>query len=78
MLGIDYGNPVITRKIIDVLSFAADDSILFGRKWFESGEVTRYRHVFEYASNGMMSLSFSSDKSIVFDHLVPVFQSQKD
>jgi hypothetical protein len=77
LLGVDYGNPVISRKIIEVLSFTSDDSILFGRKWFESGDKLRFRQVFEYASNGMMTLRFTSDKSIVFDHLVPIFQSQK-
>lgn len=77
LLGIDFSDPVISRKIIDVLSFASDDSILFGKKWFESGDQLRYRQVFEYASNGMMTLRFTSDKSIVFDHLVPIFQSQK-
>jgi len=77
LLGIDFSDPVISRKIIDVLSFTSDDSILFGRKWFKSGDQLRYRQVFEYASNGMMTLRFTSDKSIVFDHLVPIFQSQK-
>jgi hypothetical protein len=72
LLGIDIGNPIISRKIIDVLSFASDDSILFGRKWFESGDKLIFRQVFEYASNGMMTLRFTSDKSIV-----PIFQSQK-
>lgn len=71
LLGIDYGNPFISRKIIEVLSFSSDNSIVFGRKWFSSGTVTKYREVFEYASNGMMSLRFRSDSSIVFDHLVP-------
>jgi hypothetical protein len=77
LLGVDFGNPVISRKIIEVLSFDADDSILFGKNWFESGDKLLYRKVFEYASNGMMTLRFTSDKSIVFDHLVPIFQSQK-
>jgi hypothetical protein len=71
LLGIDYGNPFISRKVIEVLSFSSDNSIVFGRKWFSDGDVTRYRYVFEYASNGMMSLRFRSDSSIVFDHLVP-------
>ena len=71
LLGIDYGNPSISRKIIEVLSFSSDNSIVFGRKWFSSGDVMKFRDVFEYASNGMMSLRFRSDSSIVFDHLVP-------
>jgi hypothetical protein len=78
LLGIDYGNPVITRKIIDVISFNAEDSLIFGRKWFESGDKLSFRHVFEYASTGMMTLRFTSDRSIVFDHLVPLIPSLKD
>lgn len=78
LLGIDYGNPFITRKIIDVLSFAPDNSIIFGKKLFSSGEGLKFRDVFEYASNGMMSLRFSTDSSIVFDHLVPFSPELKD
>ncbi|TAL64006.1 MAG: hypothetical protein EPN88_11590 [Bacteroidetes bacterium] len=78
LLGIDYGNPFITRKIIDVLSFTKQDSIIFGKKWFDSGDKKKFRDVFEYASNGMMSLRFSSDSSIVFDHLVPFSPDLKD
>jgi hypothetical protein len=78
LLGIDYGNPFISRKIIDVLSFTPENSIIFGMKWFYSGEKLKFRDVFEYASNGMMSLRFSSDSSIVFDHLVPFSSALKD
>ena len=76
LLGIDYGNPFITRKIIEVLSFASDDKIIFGKKWFSSAGLLKYRDILEYASNGTMSLRFRSDSSIVFDHLVPFSPSQ--
>jgi hypothetical protein len=78
LLGIDYGNSFISRKIIEVLSFTTEGSINFGKKWFVSGENLKFRDVFEYASNGMMSLRFSSDSSIVFDHLVPFSPALKD
>jgi len=78
LLGIDYGNPDITRKIIDVLNITPDDSVIFGRKWFESEGKLKFRDVFEYDSNGMMSLRFKSDSSVVFDHLVPFSASQKN
>jgi hypothetical protein len=78
LLGIDYGNIDISRKLIDVLSFTPDDSLLFGKKWFDSGNKVKFREVFEYASNGMMSLRFKSDSSIVFDHLVPFSPEKKD
>ncbi|MDP4223723.1 MAG: hypothetical protein Q8868_10450 [Bacteroidota bacterium] len=72
LLGIDYGNPVITRKIIDVLSFNPDNSLILGKKWFETGKETKYREVLEYNSSAVITLRFLSDKSIVFDHLVSV------
>lgn len=78
LLGIDYGNANVSRKIIDVLTFKPDGTIIFGKKWFDSGKDLRFRAVFEYASNAMMSLRFRSDNSIVFDHLVPFSPSKKD
>ena len=71
LLGIDYGNPSVTRKIIDAVSFT-DGGIIFGKMIFESGNETKYREVLEYSSGAVISLKFGSDKSIVFDHLVPV------
>ncbi len=76
LLGINYGNLMIARKIIDVLSFKNEDSPIFGKKWFDTGEEIRFRDVFEYAATGMMSLRFNSDSSIVFDHLVPFSPAQ--
>jgi hypothetical protein len=78
MLGLDYGNPEISRKIIEVLSFTPQDSIVLGRKWFSSGEGIKYRAVFEYASNAAMSLRFKSGSSIIFDHLAPFSPTKKD
>jgi hypothetical protein len=72
ILGIDFGNPSITRKIIDVLSFPPDGGINFGMKLFSSGNGTKYREVLEYSSEAVISLKFLTDKSIIFDHLVPV------
>jgi hypothetical protein len=77
LLGIDFGNPAITRKIIDVLSFTPDGGIVFGRKLFASADVTKYREVLEYSSEAVVSLKFLNDKSIIFDHLVPVSPALK-
>jgi hypothetical protein len=77
LLGIDFGNPAITRKIIDVLSFAPDGRIVFGRKLFASVDGTKYREVLEYSSEAVISLKFLTDKSIIFDHLVPVTSALK-
>lgn len=77
LLGIDYGNQAVTRKIIEVLSFAPDGGILFGKKLFTSGKEIKYREVLEYSSGAVISLKFLTDKSIVFDHLVPVSSELK-
>jgi hypothetical protein len=78
LLGIDYGNPEISRKVIDILDFNSDDSIILGRKWFDTGEERKFRVVFEYASNAMMTLRFRSDTSVIFDHLAPLSSSHKE
>jgi hypothetical protein len=77
LLGIDFGNPAITRKIIDVLSFTPDGRIIFGKKLFVSGDVIKLREILEYSSEAVISLKFLTDKSIIFDHLVPVSPSLK-
>ncbi len=76
LFGIDYGNSVVTRKIIDVLSFTEKGTIVFGKKWFVSGEDVKSREVFEFSSDGTMSLRFESDKKIIFDHLAPFTPQQ--
>lgn len=78
LLGIDYGNPSVTRKIIDVLDFAPDGRVQFGEKIFEPGNNLKYREVLEYSSEAIISLKFLNDKTIVFDHLVPMSPQLKD
>jgi hypothetical protein len=78
LLGIDYGNSFITRKIIDVLSFGQGNSLVFGKKCFTDGKQVLSRVVFEYTSKAVMSLKFESDVLIVFDHLSPVSPDLKD
>jgi hypothetical protein len=71
LLGIDYGNSFITRKIIDVLSFGSDNKLVFGRKCFTDGKKVTPRVVFEFSSSAVMALRFYDTGSIVFDHLSP-------
>jgi hypothetical protein len=78
LLGIDYGNSFVTRKIIDVLTFAPGNRLLFGRNCFSDGIVTSPRVVFEFSANAVMSLRFYNDLSIVFDHLSPSSSELKD
>lgn len=77
LLGIDFGNPAITRKIIDVVSFTQEGGIVFGMKLFATGDATKCREVLEYNAGAVVSLKFVSGKSIVFDHLVPVSPAMK-
>ena len=78
LLGIDFGNPSVTRKIIDVVSFTPEGGIIFGRRIFGQGNTAKFREVLEYSSEAVVSLKFVSDKSIVFDHLVPLSPAMKD
>jgi hypothetical protein len=78
ILGIDFGNSFITRKIIDVLSFDPKNEIVLGMKCFTDGKEIKPRIVFEYSSNAVMSLRFNNDVSIVFDHLSPSSPENKD
>ncbi len=78
LLGIDYGNPMISRKIIDVVSFLADGSLSFGRKIFMLSDTITYRVVFEYSPVAVMSLRFHPDNSVVFDHLVSFSNDNKE
>jgi len=78
LLGIDFGNRKVSRKIIDVVTFTQDGGMIFGRKWFESGNEFKFRVVFEYDPTGVMSLRFRSGKSVVFDHLVPLSGGAKE
>jgi hypothetical protein len=78
LLGIDYGNSFITRKIIDVLSFSSDNSLVFGKMSFTDGKMLTPRVVFEFASTAVMTLRFYTASSIVFDHLSPVSPEMKD
>ena len=78
LLGIDFGNTIVNRKIIEVLSFTRDGGMILGMKWFDTGNEIKFREVFEYDATGVMSLKFLSGKSIVFDHLVPLSPGTKE
>ena len=78
LLGIDYGNSFITRKVIDVLGFEGKEGIVFGLKCFTDGKTTSSRIVFEYSSTAVMSLRFEADDLIIFDHLSPFSPDLKD
>ncbi|MBW6501941.1 MAG: hypothetical protein K0B05_11165 [Bacteroidales bacterium] len=72
LLGIDFGNSLITRKMIEVLSFRDDGSLVFGKEWFITDKMIGTRVVIEYGSSAVASMRFVDDSTIAFDHLVPV------
>ena len=71
-LGINYSNPLITRKIIDVVTFKPNGETEFGIPVFllPENELIK-REVFQYSAEAAMTLRFVDDNTIVFDHLVP-------
>ena len=71
LLGLDFGNSPITRKIIEVLSFSDKGSLVFGREWFMAVKALKYREVLEYSSTAITTLRFVNSNQIIFDHLVP-------
>jgi hypothetical protein len=78
LLGIDYGNILIARKIIDVLSFPDEGGILLGKDCFLKGEEKSFREVFEYSAEGIMTLRIHTRKMIVFDHMVSFADDHTD
>ncbi len=75
LLGLDLGNPDITRKMIEVLSLTPEGDIIIGKNIFRKGKSTLNRVLLEYSSSAVVSLRFLTDKFIIFDHLVPVAAS---
>jgi hypothetical protein len=69
LLGIDFNTRLVTRKLIDVLSFKPGGEIIFGRKCFFNGKEIKHREVFEFTSKAVMTMRFVNDSSVVFSHL---------
>ena len=67
------GNDKLTqRKFIDILSFKADGTPVFGKDVFKFPGKFAKRVMFEYASEVSMSLKYNSTrKEIIFSHLAP-------
>lgn len=68
VLGLNYGNTLITRKIIDVLYFRGDE-LLLGESCFRRDDRFKFREVLEYSADGLVSLRINSSKMVVFDSL---------
>ena len=72
LLGWDGNDKLIQRKFIDVLSFKADGTPVFGKDVFKIPGKFGKRMMFEYASEVAMSLKYNEGrKQIIFSHLAP-------
>lgn len=72
LLGANWSNLLIRKKIIDVISLGADGKVKFGEALFQNNKVTQKRVLFYYASEVSMSLRYDEKKHLIlFDHLVP-------
>lgn len=69
ILGLDFGSQMVSRKVIDVLSFNTDGSVIFGKDIFVRDNDKKFREVLEYSSESIVTLRFHTPKKIVFDHL---------
>jgi hypothetical protein len=78
LLGLDYGNSMITRKIIDVLTFTKSGDIVFGNNCFSRGNTISSRVIIEYSSEGVITLRLHNPKLVVFDRLAPISDDKKD
>ncbi|MBG0859502.1 MAG: hypothetical protein IQL11_08360 [Bacteroidales bacterium] len=78
LLGLDYHDLSLTRKIIEILSFEPDGEIIFGRNCFAEGDRIKSREVIEYSSEGVVTLRFANDRAVVFDHLVPISSDKRN
>lgn len=72
LLGYNGRSNIISRKIIEVMSFDNKGNIIFGDDVFITEKGSPKRMVFEYSREVSMSLKYyEKNKIIVFDHLAP-------
>lgn len=80
LLGWDGNDMLTQKKIIDVLTFNANDKPIFGASIFKYNKKTQKRVIFEYSATTMMSLKYDKQyisykkkqrRMIVFDRLAP-------
>lgn len=83
LLGWDGNDKISRKKVVDVISFAADGSPRFGDAIFAYDKKYPKRVIFEYANDAVMTLTYSEARKeiedekpitgmmIVFSHLVP-------
>jgi len=78
LLGWKGRDRLSTRKVIDAISFDAWDNISFGMPVFLHEKKNKYRVIFEFNAQAVMSLKYDKKKKmILFDHLSPSSPSLK-
>ncbi len=72
LLGANWSNLLIRKKIIDVLVIGKDGKIKFGENLFMTNKISSRRVIFSYSSEVSSSLRYDENKGLIlFDHLVP-------
>ncbi|MBU0764155.1 MAG: hypothetical protein KJ607_04895, partial [Bacteroidetes bacterium] len=73
LLGWDGNSDLISKKLVDVLTFTRQGKPVFGAPVFITGNKKQKRVFFRYSSKVSMLLRYDPDEDkIVFDHLAPV------
>jgi hypothetical protein len=73
LLGFNGNDGIIHKKIIDVLTIAANGTVRFGAPVFFNEQRMASRVVFQYSAKAKMSLNYDAKAKLIrFDHLSPV------
>lgn len=78
LLGFDFGNIDVSRKIIDVLTFTPENNLQFGLACFIKEGKNISREVIDYSPEGIVTLRLESKKMIVFDQLSKISTGHGD
>jgi hypothetical protein len=78
LLGIDFKNAFLTRKVIEIVQLSDENKLVFGKLCFIDTDRLNYREVFNYSGRASMTLRFDSEDKVVFDHLSPFSPEYKD
>jgi len=72
VLGYDFGNVEVSRKLIDVMYFTSGGELALGLDCFVKGDDLKKREIMEYSPEGIFSLRLENSKLIVFDQLATI------
>ena len=78
LLGLDFKNVFLTRKVIEIVKFELVNNLVFGKPIFSTDNNLNYREVFEFSSLANMTMRFNGENEIIFDHLSPFSPEYKD